>query len=85
MSNITPDDARDDPEAGARAADEHSGYSIEGDTPPAEGTGVGPTNPGLDRDRGSEGVRNKAWLIAIPAVLVIAVLLGVVGRIVGFL
>ncbi|WP_072314659.1 DUF6480 family protein [Agrococcus sp. Marseille-P2731] len=84
MSNITPEDARNDPEAGARAADEHSGFSIEGDTPPAEGTGVGPTNPGLDRDRGGEGAGNKAWLIAIPVVLVIAVVLGMVGRIIGF-
>ncbi|NUL45797.1 hypothetical protein F7P69_11420 [Cellulosimicrobium funkei] len=80
---MNPDDARNDREKAADATNENSGHSIDGDTPPAEGLGVGPTNNELDVDRPGVGAKNKTWLAAILALVIIFVVLAIVGRIAG--
>ena len=62
--------------------DEYSGYSIEGDTPPAEGLGVGPTNHEMDVEKPGEGAKSKIGLVLV-LVLVAFIVLLVIGRIVG--
>lgn len=64
-----------------RAADEHSGRSFSRDTPPAEGTGVGPTNPQMDVEQTGERSTGKIVLGAIIALVVIGILLFVLGRV----
>jgi hypothetical protein len=80
MADISPEEARHDPQKDAKATDENSGYSIDGDTPPAEGLGVGPTNPELDVDRPGESAKNKTWLVVTLALVVVFVVLAIIGR-----
>lgn len=65
----------------ARATDENSGHAVAGDTPPAEGLGVGPTNPGMEADKSGEGGMGRILLGLLIALVVIGVLLFVIGRI----
>jgi len=83
VADIDPQRARQDPEKAAEATREHSGYSIEGDTPPAEGLGVGPTNPEMDVERRGEGAKGKTWLVLVLALVVVFVVLAIIGRIAG--
>ncbi|MGW9551145.1 DUF6480 family protein [Citricoccus zhacaiensis] len=83
MTDTNPDDARSDREKAADATNEDSGYSIDGDTPPAEGLGVGPTNNELDVDRPGVGAKNKTWLVVTLALVFVFVILAIIGRIAG--
>lgn len=82
MAQMNPDQSRDREQA-AEATHETSGHSIDGDTPPAEGASVGPTNNELDVDRPGVGAKNKTWLVLILAIVLIFVVLGIIGRIAG--
>ncbi|MGW5853110.1 hypothetical protein [uncultured Micrococcus sp.] len=79
----TPDPSERDAHADglARATDEHSGYTVEGDTPPAEGLGVGPTNPDMDVEKTGEGVNGKLIMGILIALVVVFLLLFVLGRV----
>lgn len=70
-----------DPHDARRAADEHSGHTDRGGTPPAEGSGVGPTNPQMDVEQPGERSTGRIVLFAIIALLVIGILLFVLGRV----
>ena len=83
MADINPEDARNDPQKAQDALNEESGRSIEGDTPPDAGVGVGPDNPDLDVDHRGDSAKGK---IAIAVILGFAVLFAVlwfVGAIIG--
>lgn len=69
-----------DPQDLAAASRESTGAAIDGDTPPAEGTGVGPTNNEMDRDKPGEGALGKIVLGVIVGLVVLFVLLYVLGR-----
>lgn len=81
MADINPEEARHDPEADRKATHEHSGYSIDGDTPPAEGIGVGPTNH--DGDRTGGGSKGKTTLVVLLALVVVFLVLWIIGAVVG--
>lgn len=83
MADIPPEEARHNRRKDAEATHESSGYSIEGDTPPAQGLGVGPTNHELDVEGPGDGAKAKFWLVLIAALIALTVVLLVVGRIVG--
>lgn len=83
MADISPEEARHDKDKDAEATHESSGYSVEGDTPPAQGLGVGPTNHDLDVDGPADGAKAKFWLTLILGLVALTVVLLVVGRIVG--
>lgn len=83
MAHIDPEETRHDREKAGKATNEYSGHSIEGDTPPAEGLGVGPTNKENDVDRPGEGAKGKIALVLILVLVVVFLALVVVGRIVG--
>ncbi len=84
MADLSPDDARNDREEAAKATRESTGHSIEGDTPPAEGLGVGPTNPDMDVEKRGEGAKNKVWLVLVLVLVVVFVILAIIGRFAGF-
>ena len=84
MAHINPEESERDRAKAAAAANEHSGYSVEGDTPPAEGLGVGPTNNELDRDRPGDGAKPKIILTVLGVLVALFLVLVVVGRIIGF-
>ncbi|RKQ35214.1 DUF6480 family protein [Kocuria tytonis] len=84
MADINPEESEQDRAKAAAAANEHSGYSVEGDTPPAEGLGVGPTNNELDRDRPGDSTRPKIILTVLAVLLALFVVLAIAGRIIGF-
>lgn len=65
----------------ARALDENSGYSTDGDTPPAEGTGVGPTNNSMDVEKTGERSFSKVIVIALGVLVALTVLLFILGRV----
>ena len=65
-----PQDAR----RAREATDETSGVAFDGDTPPAEGAGVGPDNPGMDVEQTGERSAGKIVLGLIIALVVIGVL-----------
>lgn len=65
------------------AANENSGYSFEGDTPPAEGAGVGPTNREMDVERPGEGSKGKIFLVLTVSLIAIFLVLGIIGRVIG--
>ena len=50
-------------------------------TTPAEGSGVGPTNPQMDVEQPGERSTGRIVLFAIIALLVIGILLFVLGRV----
>lgn len=77
----TPRPHDSDPHDARRAADEHSGHTDRGGTPPAEGSGVGPTNPQMDVEQPGERSTGRIILFAIIALLVIGILLFVLGRV----
>lgn len=83
MAETDPEEAQHHRQKDAEDTDEHSGYSIDGDTPPSEGLGVGPTNPQVDIERPGEGPRNKVWLVLILAVVSVFVVPAIIGRIAG--
>ncbi|MFK7422711.1 MULTISPECIES: DUF6480 family protein [Micrococcus] len=74
-----PQDAR----RAREATDETSGVASDGDTPPAEGAGVGPDNPGMDVEQTGERSAGKIVLGLIIALVVIGVLLFILGRVAG--
>lgn len=76
-------DARSDEQRAADATHEDSGYSIEGDTPPAEGLGVGPTRHELDVDHPGDSAKGKIALAVILGVVVLFAVLWFVGAVVG--
>lgn len=84
MADINPEESELDRSKAAAAANEHSGYSVEGDTPPAEGLGVGPTNNEVDRERPGEGAVGKIVLIGLAVVVALFIVLAVIGRVIGF-
>ena len=84
MADINPAESERDRSKAAAAANEHSGYSVEGDTPPAEGLGVGPTNNEVDRERPGEGAVGKIVLIGLAVVVARFIVLAVIGRVIGF-
>lgn len=84
MADINPEESERDRAKAAAAANEHSGYSVEGDTPPAEGLGVGPTNNELDRDRPGDSAKPKIILTVLGVLVALFLVLVVVGRIIGF-
>ncbi|MDI3330323.1 MAG: DUF6480 family protein [Micrococcus sp.] len=84
MADRSPEDARNDPEEAKKATRESTGHSIEGDTPPAEGLGVGPTNPDMDVEKPGEGAKNKVWLVLVLVLVVVFVVLAIIGRFAGF-
>lgn len=70
-----------DPQDLSAASRESTGAAIDGDTPPAEGTGVGPTNNAMDREQPGERSLGKI-VITVRAVLVaLSILLFILGRI----
>lgn len=83
MATIDPEESRSPSDRAADATRETSGHSIDGDTPPAEGASVGPTNPELDVDRPGTGAKNKTWLVVILALVLLFVVLGIIGRVAG--
>lgn len=64
----------------ADATRESSGHSFEGDTPPAQGLGVGPTKNDIDVDHPSEGGKNKTAMIVLVALVALFIILAVIGR-----
>ena len=63
---------------------ENTGHSIEGDTPPAEGVGVGPTNPDMDVEKRGEGTQTKTWITLALVLVIVFVVLAIIGRFAGF-
>lgn len=63
--------------------DEDSGADVPGGTPPAEGLGVGPTNPEMDVERPGERSTGKIVIGVLVALVVVFVLLFVLGRLFG--
>jgi Family of unknown function (DUF6480) len=84
MADLSPDNARNERDQAAKATRESTGHSIEGDTPPAEGLGVGPTNPDMDVEKRGEGAQNKVWLVLVLVLVVVFVILAIIGRFAGF-
>ncbi|MGW9762056.1 DUF6480 family protein [Micrococcus aloeverae] len=74
-----PQDAR----RAREATDETSGVAFDSDTPPAEGVGVGPDNPGMDVEQTGERSAGKIVLGLIIALVVIGLLLFILGRVAG--
>jgi hypothetical protein len=85
MADLNSEDARNDREQAAEATRESTGHSIEGDTPPAEGAGVGPTNPDMDVEKPGEGAKGRVWLVLVLVLVAVFVILAIIGRIAGFL
>ena len=56
------------------------GPAIDGDTPPAEGTGVGPTNNAMDREQTGERSLGKIVITVLAVLVALFVLLFVLGR-----
>ena len=84
MSDINPQNPRRDSEQMAAATNEDSGYSIEGDTPPAEGLGVGDTNNELDVDRPGDRSKGKVTVIVLAVLVAAFLTLAIIGRVIGF-
>ena len=83
MADISPEEAEHNRRAAAAAANEDSGYSVDGDTPPAEGIGVGPTNHQPDSD-GPSGGALKVILTILAVLFVVFIVLAIAGRVIGF-
>lgn len=84
MADINPEESERNRSKAAAAANEHSGYSVDGDTPPAEGLGVGPTNNELDRDHPGDSAKGKVTLVVLAVLVGLFIVLAIVGRIIGF-
>lgn len=84
MADINPEESERNRSKAAAAANEHSGYSVDGDTPPAEGLGVGPTNNELDRDHTGDSSKGKVTLVVLAVLVGLFIVLAIVGRIIGF-
>uniref|UniRef100_UPI00289FC5AD DUF6480 family protein n=1 Tax=Kocuria sp. TaxID=1871328 RepID=UPI00289FC5AD len=85
MSDINPQNPRPDREQLAAATNEDSGYSIEGDTPPAEGLSVGDTNNELDVDRPGDRSKGKITVVVLAVLVAVFVILAIIGRVIGFM
>ncbi|GAA1764837.1 hypothetical protein [Kocuria aegyptia] len=83
MAEINPENARNDPKKASDALNEESGLSIEGDTPPDAGVGVGPNNPDLDVDHPGDSAKGKIALAVIIGLVALFVVLWFVGALVG--
>lgn len=83
MADINPEHARNDPEKSRDALNEESGLSIEGDTPPDAGSGVGPTNHELDVERSGDSAKGKIALAVILGLVALFAVLWFVGAVVG--
>jgi hypothetical protein len=83
MSTIDPEDAGRDPQKARDALNEESGRSIEGDTPPDAGVGVGPSNPELDADHPGDRSKGKVAIAVILGLAVLFAVLWFVGAVVG--
>lgn len=83
MAEINPEQARNDPKKASDALNEESGLSIEGDSPPDAGSGVGPTNHELDVDHPGDSAKGKIAIVAILGLVVLFAVLWFVGAIVG--
>jgi hypothetical protein len=83
VAEINPEPERNDPKKAGDALNEESGLSIEGDTPPDAGSGVGPTNPELDVDRPGDSSKGKLALAVIIGLVALFVVLWFVGAVVG--
>ena len=44
---------------------------------------MGPTNPEMDVEKPGEGGRNRVWLYAIPALVLVFMVLAIIGRAAG--
>ena len=53
------------------ATDETSGMTNPGETPPAEGVGVGPTNPEMDVEKPGEGGPVSYIHLTLPTILLV--------------
>jgi hypothetical protein len=84
MADRSPEEARNERDQAAKATRESTGHSIEGDTPPAEGAGVGPTNPDMDVEKPGEGAKGKVWLVLVLVLVGVFVILAIIGRFAGF-
>jgi hypothetical protein len=84
MADLNSEDAQNDRDQAAQAARESTGHSIDGDTPPAEGAGVGPTNPDMDVEKPGEGAKGKVWLVLVLVLVAVFVILAIAGRFAGF-
>lgn len=83
MADINPEQARNDPEKAQEALNEESGRSIDGDTPPDAGVGVGPDNPDLDVEHPGDSAKGKIAMVAILGLVVLFAVLWFVGALVG--
>jgi hypothetical protein len=83
VTEINSEDARNDPKKASDALNEESGLSIEGDSPPDAGSGVGPTNHELDVDHPGDSAKGKIALVAILGLVLLFAVLWFVGAIVG--
>lgn len=70
-----------DPHDLSAASRESTGAAIDGDTPPAEGTGVGPTNNAMDREQTGERSLGKILIGLLVVLVALGILLFVLGRI----
>ena len=70
-----------DPQDLAATTRESTGAAIDGDTPPAEGTGVGPTNNAMDREQTGERSLGKILIGLLVVLVALGILLFVLGRI----
>ena len=83
MADISPEEARHNRKKDAEATHESSGYSVEGDTPPAQGLGVGPTNHELDVDHPGDSAKGKIAIAVIMGLVVLFAVLWFAGAVVG--
>lgn len=83
MSDIDPQNPRRDRQDAAAATNEESGYSIQGDTPPAEGLGVGDTNNELDVDRPGDRSKGKVTAVVLATLVAVFIILAIIGRVIG--
>jgi len=83
VADINPEQARNDPEKARKALNEETGYSVEGDTPPIAGLGVGPHNPDLDVDHPGDSSKGKIAIAVIFGFVVLFAVLWFVGALVG--
>lgn len=83
MADISPEEARHDKDKDAAATHESSGYSVEGDTPPAQGLGVSATNHELDVDRPGDSAKGKIAIAVILGLVVLFAVLWFAGAVVG--
>ena len=83
MAEINHEQARNDPKKAQDALNEESGMSIQGDSPPDAGLGVGPTNHELDVDHPGDSAKGKIAIAVIMGLVVLFAVLWFAGAVVG--